>query len=383
MAIMEFNINRGRYEIDFKALREQLTDETIKDILEQFDVEPQYETPDAIIFPTCCHNLEGGSPKLYYYKDNKRFHCYTECSASFDIFTLLQKMYTLRGHNITLLEAISLCGLDIEGSCRLIQNGPNSVIDREGLRCGQIINTEHGSLFNSRDDPYKLEFKKYDKEVLRHFSFDLVGFQPWLNEGIGVEALQKFNIEYDSHRDAIIIPNFDIEGNLIGIRERFFRPEDLQRGKYRPRFWNGTLYNHPTGRSFYGIYENHKPIENNRLAIIFEGEKSVLKYGTIYGTDHNIALATLGQNITRDHIRRLFDRGVNTVILAYDSDYESYEQLKEVEARYEAKAKILAPYFNTSYLMDYGFLLPYKSSPIDGGKDAFESILKNRVLVTV
>ena len=57
--------------MDFKELREQLTDDSIKSILSQFDVEPVFETEDAIVFPTCCHNLVGGSPKLYYYKSNK------------------------------------------------------------------------------------------------------------------------------------------------------------------------------------------------------------------------------------------------------------------------------------------------------------------------
>lgn len=72
---------------------------------------------------------------------------------------------------------------------------------------------------------------------------------------------------------------------------------------------------------------------------------------------------------------------VNHVILAYDSDYEDYKQLKEVEKKYQEKAKILAPYFNVSYLMDYDFDLPYKSSPIDGGRDLFEKMLKNRRIV--
>jgi hypothetical protein len=31
--------------------------------------------------------------------------------------------------------------------------------------------------------------------------------------------------------------------------------------------------------------------------------------------------------------------------------------------------------------MDYDFDLPYKSSPIDGGKDIFEKMLKNRRII--
>ncbi len=353
--------------MDFKELREQLTDEMVKDVLGQFNVEPVKEDETSITFPTCCHNLEGGSPKLIYYKNSKLFHCYTECNASFDIFTLLQKMYRLRGQEISLREAVELCDLDASGVSDNIQQSVSN-----DIRYMQTLNDYY------IPDIEKLDFKKYDKTTLNKFTFDYMGLMPWIQEGIGVEALQKFSIKYDSFRKAIVIPNFDYNGDLIGIRERYFREEDILKGKYRPLYDNGILYNHPTGRTFYGIYENHLNIERKHMAIIFEGEKSVLLYSTIYGNQNNIALATLGQNITKDHIQYLLKMGVSYVILAYDTDYEDYDQLKEVEDRYLEKAKILAPYFNVSFLMDYDFDLPFKSSPIDGGKEIFEKMLRNR-----
>ena len=357
--------------MDFKELREQLTDETIKDILGQFNVEPVDENENEIIFPTCCHNLVGGSPKLFYYKNTKLFHCYTECSASFDIFTLLQKMYRLRGEEITLYQAVQVCDLDASE----IKTTDQNLNVADDIRYMQGLNNIY------IPDVNNLDFKVYDKTILKKFSFDYIGLMPWIEEGISIETLQKFNIKYDSYRQAIVIPNFDYEGKLIGIRERHFKPEELAKGKYRPLYDNGVLYNHPTGRTFYGIYENHKNIERKHVAVIFEGEKSVLLYGTIYGNDNNIALATLGQNITKDHIQYLLKMKVAHVILAYDSDYEDYKQLYEVENKYIEKAKIFAPYFNVSILMDYDFDLPYKSSPIDGGKDIFEKILKHRRIV--
>lgn len=357
--------------MDFKELREQLTDEMVKDVLAQFNVEPVLEDESSITFPTCCHNLTGGSPKLIYYKNTKLFHCYTECAASFDIFTLLQKMYKLRGEEITLRQAVSICDLD---------SSEISATDR-GYNCAEDIKYMQGLNNIYIPDVNNLDFKTYDKSILRKFSFDYMGLMPWIEEGIGIETLQKFNIKWDSYRSAITIPNFDYDGNLIGIRQRYFKPEDVARGKYRPLYDNKVLYNHPTGRTFYGIYENHTNIERKHIAIIFEGEKSVLLYGTIYGNNNNIALATLGQNITKDHIQYLLKMKVTHVILAYDSDYEDYKQLQEVENKYVEKAKILSPYFNVSILMDYDFELPYKSSPIDGGKDIFEKILKNRRIV--
>lgn len=356
--------------MNFRELREQLTDELIKNILSQFNVEPVTEDENSITFPTCCHNLEGGSPKLIYYKNTKLFHCYTECASSFDIFTLLQKMYKLRGQDITLKQAIEICDLD---SNNLTEEQYDLSVNEE-IKYMQEINNIYIPDVNQ-------SLKTYDKKVLKQFSFNYIGLSPWLEEGIGIETLQKFNIKYDEKNQAIIIPNFDYDGNLIGIRARYFKPEDVIKGKYRPVYKNNIVYSHPTGRTFYGICENHRNIERKKTAVIFEGEKSVLLYGTIYGNDNNIAVATLGQNITKDHIQYLMKMKVRNVILAYDTDYEDYDQLREVEEKYKLKAKILEPYFNVSYLIDYDFDLPYKSSPIDGGKETFEKLLKNRRII--
>lgn len=359
--------------ISFRELREQMSDEMIKSVLAQFNVEPVEETDNEIIFPTCCHNLEGGSAKLWYYKNSKLFHCFTECNSTFDIFTLLQKMMKLRGQDITPLQAATeLCELNISfdsSRYKMDQSTLSSIRYMQELNDTYIPNIESNN------------FEKYDKAILRKYSFDYMGLIPWMNEGISIDALQRFNIKYDSNRQAIIIPNFDYDGNLIGVRARYLKPEDIQKGKYRPIYDNGVLYNHPTGRTFYGIYENHSNITRKGIAVIFESEKSVLLYNTIYGNDNGIALATLGQNITKDHIQYLLKMGVRHVILAYDSDYEDYDQLKEVKEKYIKKGKILNQFFNVSILIDFDFDLPYKSSPIDGGKEIFEKILKNRVII--
>ena len=359
--------------MNFKELRQELTDEMIKDILSQFNVEPVEEDSDRIIFPTCCHNLEGGSPKLYYFKNTKLFHCFTECSDTFDIFTLLCRMYSLRGQEISLRQAVSLCDLDASAI------GP-----QDKSMIGALDDIKYMQELNNTyiPDIDNLNLQIYDKNVLKTYSFDYLGFMPWLEEGITIDALQKFNIKYDNRNDCIIIPNFDYDGNLIGLRARYFRAEDIMKGKYRPVYrGNNEWYNHPTGRTFYGIYENHMNIERKKTCVIFEGEKSVLRYNSLYGSENNVALATLGQNITKDHIQYLLKMKVNNVILAYDTDYEDYAELADVEQKYIQKAKILSPYFNVSILVDYDFDLPHKSSPIDGGKDIFEKMLKNRRII--
>ena len=81
-------------QIDFTSLKEQLSPSDICRILGEYGVAPRKDTINYIVFPTCCHNLVGGSSKLYYYKDSRSFHCYTECNDNFDITDdMINNMY--------------------------------------------------------------------------------------------------------------------------------------------------------------------------------------------------------------------------------------------------------------------------------------------------
>ena len=349
-----------------RELRQEVSDQQIKDILLQFNVEPHYESDAFIIFPTCCHNLEGGSPKLYYYKNTKLFKCYTDCNELFDIFTLLMKMYALRGKEITLQQAISLC--DLDGSIV-----PNSDL-AEIMQDYKYMQELSGSMITTTE---QLNFKILDKKILNNFTFDYNGIKPWIQEGINLQELQRFNIRFDAAKNCIIIPNFDIKGELIGVRGRFLDPD--AKAKYSPIWLKGECLSHPTSKTFYGIYENQEAIRKKQMAIIFEGEKSVMKFGTYYGSENNIALATLGQNISKEQIQLLLDLDVRYVVLAYDADYETYDELHEKEAQYKKIAKILTPYFNVSILIDYDLELPFKDSPVDMGKEVFERLLREKI----
>ena len=71
--------------MEIRDMRESLTPEEIKDILRKYGVDEIHENQLYIQYPTCCHNIEGGSHKLYYYKNTNMFKCYTECDSVFDI----------------------------------------------------------------------------------------------------------------------------------------------------------------------------------------------------------------------------------------------------------------------------------------------------------
>ena len=73
-----------------KELNLSLTPEKIVELMKGLGVEEYIDKKDYFIFPTCCHHEDAneGSKKLYYYKKDHRFVCYTDCGCSFNIFTL-------------------------------------------------------------------------------------------------------------------------------------------------------------------------------------------------------------------------------------------------------------------------------------------------------
>ena len=77
----------------FEEVKNNMTEEDIINFFGILGVSNYENKDNYIIFPTICHNedIEKASMKLYYYKSNKLFHCYTECGESFDIFGLIKK----------------------------------------------------------------------------------------------------------------------------------------------------------------------------------------------------------------------------------------------------------------------------------------------------
>ena len=353
--------------MEIKDMRESLTPEQIKEILERYGVNYVHENQLYIQYPTCCHNIEGGSHKLYYYKDSHIFKCYTECDAVFDIFELIQKMEELRDQECSLPQAIRIVGLDPTNN---IEQNPDKVEEKEAI--------DYLNKINQTTIP-RMSYTGLQNDILSNFTFNEKYLEPWIKEGISVEALQAFNIKYDVANLIIVIPHRDKEGNVIGIRGRFM--SEYSNVKYMPITWNGVTLSHPLRGNLYGLYENRAVIEKSKTVILFESEKSVLKFSSFFGHENNFSVATCGNKVSNEQIQILQDLGVKQVILAFDKDYDNSADQMKVQAHYNDIAKRLGVYFTTSVMFDYGNLLGLKDAPIDRGRAVFEELFKYRYYI--
>ena len=338
-----------RERIDLNLLIESLNDEKIKAILKPLGITPSIENDNEMIFKTYCHNLSGGSDKLYYYKNSHLFVCYTEC-GTMNIFGLLKKLFILRGMSASFKEVLQYI-IDLDLDLTIEQtNAVKDWLNSFKLKPHSSIEDENFNILN--------------EQIFNRFLYKEEYFKLWIDEGIDYAAIQRFHIGYDPIQNAFIIPNYNHEGELIGIRGRFLN-EDAP-AKYAPIYYGNKVLRHQTMKTLYGYNENCAAIKRYKKVILFEGEKSVLKMDTIYGPEKNFSVALCGKNISQYHIELLNKLDVEEVIVAFDADYQDFDELARIRDEYIKRCSLLKKFFQVSIILDRNFKLNYKDSPIDG-----------------
>lgn len=364
---------------DKNAIRESLEVENYFQLLEEFGGEPEY-TSFGIISSTICHNEPGeGSRKLYWYKNSNLFHCYTGCEEpSFDIFQLVIKVYDIQFHqNIDLNSAVRWVAQHFGIAGAIFDNNEINSDDWTILKNYdkiQDINIEKRSIV----------LKEYDPVILKRFNYNTL-ITPWEQEYIDSTVMKYTGIGYYPGDEKIVIPHFDINNRLIGIRGRaLVKSEAELYGKYRPLYINKILYSHPLGMNLYGLNWAKNNIQKMRKAIIVESEKSVLQYMSFMGIENNIAVACCGSSISEYQFQLLMDAGVQEIIVAFDKDFEQpYDETFQKQVRNLTNINNkFGQYVQFSFIFDkYNDTLPLKASPTDLGKETFMKLFKERIIL--
>ena len=337
----------------------ELSNDRIIELVTSLGSDAYIDTNDAIIFKTICHHGDGtaGSMKLYYYKQNKRFHCYTQCSCNFNIYGLFQRHYEAIGYKYDFFSDIVL---PIFGD--------------------KIYENEYNNL------RYESDYSKYNKTKitinrtpLNPNILNIYSFNPtleWLNDGISEEMMRKYNILYSIDENKIIIPHYDENGNLIGVRARSLNDEDIEFGKYMPVMVEGKILAHQLGYNLYGLNLVKDNIKNKKMAIVAEGEKSVLQYATMFGQENNICVATCGSSFSRYQFELLYKIGVNKILIAFDNDEKVWKEKEKYYKKLEALCGRYKNLCKIGFIWDTQNLLDLKDSPFDKGKKVFLELYK-------
>lgn len=366
---------------DSNEIKQQLSFQQVFDYTAELGGNPKLDSTGAEVFVahTICHNPACcGSHKLYYYGNTRLFRCYTECAGdAFDIYDLTRRAMKLqRGEEWSLPRAVKYVARYFGIS---ISDEENFDDGQDKLRDWEILKNYQENSSISKDKKV-IEFKEFDENILKHFPRPRI--EPWINEGITQEIMNARGICYDPVNQGIIIPHYDENGALIGIRSRTLIKEEEVYGKYRPAVINGKMYNHPLGFALYNLNNAKNAIAQLGTAIVFEGEKSTLLYASLFGAENDISVATCGSNLIQHQVDLLMQYGAREIVIAFDKQWKERNdaEFKQWTKKLTALHNKYSKQVKVSFLFDKeGDLLGYKSSPIDHGRDTFLKLFKERV----
>lgn len=363
---------------DKSEIRQALGLENIYDLLIEWGGDPEY-TEFGILSSTICHNPPGeGSRKLYFYENTGLFRCYTGCDSAFDIFELCSKVMKIQyDEEFDLNDSVLWVARRFGLSGMIKDDDMGKTLEDWKI----LSNYSRIQEIELKDN--KVVLKDYDDSILDRLNYN-IKIIPWLNEGISQEIINKAHIGFYPGADQITIPHYDINGRFIGLRGRTMCKDEAELyGKYRPMKINNQLYNHPLGMNLYGLNWSKNAIRIMKKAIIFESEKSVLKYATDFGWNNNISVACCGSNISSHQIQLLLDCGAQEIIVAFDRQFQEigdaefqHLKLNLLKIRTKFKNDVLI-----SFIFDKNMITGYKQSPIDEGKEKFLQLYKERIVI--
>ena len=348
--------------MDYKRIIEELQDESVIKLMTKLGCDRYVEHDTHIIFPTICHNSESAeaSMKLYYYKDTKLFVCYTEC-GNMSIFNLLKHYYQNRQIEFDWYEDIYKVVLDC------------SNFKKQNSNINAYLSVKDKYSYNKKEK----ELPVYNSGVLDCFT---KFYAPeWLEDGITKEVMDKYNILYSISQNKIIIPHYDADGRLVGIRGRALEEWEIENvGKYLPVKIEKTFYKHPLSMNLYGLNINKENIKKNGYCFLFESEKSVMQLDSF--SRDNCGVAVCGSNFNKYQLNILLKEcQPKEIIICFDKE-ELKGQDKYFYKLYNLGKKYIN-YCNFSFVYDMNNLLNLKDSPTDKGEEVFEELLKGRVKV--
>ena len=349
--------------MDYKQIIDNLDINSIVELMKKLGADRYEEKEKFFIFPTICHNINSAeaSMKLYLYKDTKLFVCYTE-DGNMSIFKFLKTYYETRQIEYDWFEDIY-----------------NVVLNCGNFRPKEGFDTIQ---YQSLKDRYRIkkkqvELEKYPSGILDIFMKNYP--VEWLNDGISRRAMDKYNIKYSVSQNKIIIPHYDINNNLIGIRGRALNEWEIENiGKYMPIQIEKKWYTHPLSLNLYGLNHTKENIKKYGICYIGEAEKFCLQSESF--SFPNCSCAVCGSQFNKYQLDILMKNcRPKEIVICFDKEE------KDKEDKYFFKlynlCKKYINYCKMSFIYDTENLLKLKESPTDCGENIFKKLLEKRIIV--
>lgn len=200
----------------------------------------------------------------------------------------------------------------------------------------------------------------YDESILKEYK--TISNIRFLEDNISARTQRKFNIMYDYKTQYVMIPWYNCEGKLVGVRGRNNDDESNA-----PRYM--TFHSFKKGDYLYGYNVNREEIIEKRSVIFVESEKATMQ---LYDMGIRNAVSVGSHTLTKQQILHLkYD--ADEIIIAFDKDVTREEVIKECK-----KIKEVLPNIKIYIIWDYDNLLDEKDSPTDKGIEIFKQLYKTK-----
>ena len=347
---------------NYEDLLESLDEEKIKNLLERLEI-PYQDKGSYLLCKTACHNidLDDASWKLYYYKNNKFFFCYSNCQGM-SIFKFLKIYYETRQIDYDWYSDIYQVICD----CANFKGVDGFVVEK------------YKSLKDRYDIKYKArELPEFSDSVLDCFVKTYP--QEWIDDGISRETMDEFGIRYSISQNKIIIPHYDINNRLVGIRGRALNEWEIENiGKYLPLQIENVWYKHPLSMNLYGLNLTKENIKQQGICYLVESEKAVMQLDSF--SIKNCSAAVCGSSFNKYQLNILLKHcAPSEIVLCFDKEEKPGQEIY-FNKLYEI-CKKYSNYCNFSFVYDREGLLQLKDSPTDHGEEVFKKLLERRVKV--
>lgn len=373
--------------LDKNAILDSLSKEDVKKVVMSLGSdEPKIDNSGNLIFQTICHNdiNPNNSYKLYYYHEpngehkGKVFHCYSGCNESFGIIELVIRANRMQGKTLTWYKALryiaQIAGKIITSSAEEIEQKSQRIDDFSWINRLKSVKKKQKAV------PTLTEI---NENILEIFTYQ--PWQPWIEEHISAEAMSRFEIGYYGYQHSITIPHRDINGRLIGIRQRLLDEKDVESiGKYIPLQMEGKFLAHSLGNSIYGLHVVKDKVQRCKKIMLVESEKGALQSYSYFGDD-SFTVSVCGSNLTRNQIKLILGLGVEEVMIAFDRMYHDAQSF-EAELYLRKLIKLVAPivpFVRVYLILDNKDRIGYKQSPTDYGKEILVELMKEKTLITM
>lgn len=227
---------------------------------------------------------------------------------------------------------------------------------------------------NKEKSIHDIEIKTFPKTIMRDY-VNLPHYE-LLKEHITPKIQQQFGIAYDEKLDRILFPHYhyDDVNRIVGITGRTLRNSQEIKAFGIPKYWN-YIKGYAKNCNLYALSMNLESINANKIIVLFEGEKSVLKEATMRkGKGYSVALGSHDLSFQQSQIILEKTNDDVEVCVGYDKDVQTglvetriNGEIVDYETFLRHQMRYISPFRKVTYICDKHNLLDEKDSPVDKG----------------